>query len=491
MNTIRNLSPRLKRIPEKCGPMERLQISALLFHSLIVIAAFPVGRREGLTFFYVETPFFLIFLFYGYVNKANENTCLYVFDETMIREMLMNLFSDEALWQSVLQTKKASSFVQKSRKKTVREAFREFIDDEVLESWEAQGYLYSGQSANMAACIEKLSKLESQSFLDTLKNDVELEFTKSNVDHTDMKSPLEVTVRAKNTGDIMCKVFEINTQTYYREKQEDLKTDLSLDGFHAAHEWTIQPKAQHSFHRVTVKIPLPKELQSKRGVFFVDLFGNGHHSRAVIQRGVMTHIERCTESGHKFVLLDEDHEVIKNASIWMSGHTYQSNTDNGEIHIPFSTKPQTQKIILQRNDDPKFNVLTSFEHKAETYQLQCGFYLDREQMLAKKQATVIVRPGLLLNGNRVTVDLLENVQLFVEVKTMDSRGINKTFDNLKVFDHVESYCTISMPMNVTDVVLRLSCQVTNQSQSSKVDLEKSQSFQINGIHTTNRISCSI
>ncbi|ETO18619.1 hypothetical protein RFI_18641 [Reticulomyxa filosa] len=441
-------------------------------------------------------------------------------DETLVKEFLMKLFTDESSWHALLQsemkTQFAKQFVEKNGKKSIREAFQELIDDTVLEQWEAEGYLYSGQTANAANYIEKLNKLQGLNYVNLLKSfvhvctfffflamqqsitctacfnkknivyAVELEFVESNPKYVDMKTPIEIEVIAKNTGEILCKVFEINTKSYFREKQTDLKSDMELDGFHAAHEWVTTPTFNHPFHRVRVKISLPSELQKKRGVVFIDLIANGQHSRAIIRRGEIRTIERITARGHTFQMLDESGELIKNGTIWMSGHAYHSD-DKGEIDIPFSTDPKPQKIVLQRNDDPEFNVLSSFDHKSESYELQCGFYLDREQIIAKKVATVLVRPGILLNGFRTTVKIIERPKLSIEIKTSDSQGVNKTFNNFKLSDGAESVAKISIPMNTTEVCVRLECQVTNQSQNKKVGLEKSQTFRVNGIHQTSQI----
>jgi len=151
-------------------------------------------------------------------------------------------------------------------------------------------------------------------------------------------------------------------------------------------------------------------LAGKRGVYFVDILSNGYHARCVLKIGDIRSVSRVTEAGHVFQLFDEDNGLIEKGSIYMSKHLYKSSNARGEIFVPFTTSPTSaQKIILERDDDPNFNVLTTFRHQSESYRLQCGIYVDREQLLEKKRASIVLRPALFLNDVRVTNKLLDNV----------------------------------------------------------------------------------
>eukprot|EP01084_Bolivina_argentea_P174170 301691_1 len=195
---------------------------------------------------------------------------------------------------------------------------------------------------------------------------------------------------------------------------------MNLDGLTGSYEWILTNKEigiKNSYHKQQICIDFPKELNNKRGIYFIDILSNGRHARSVIKIGDIRYITRITEAGHLFQLLDENNKIIKKGSIFMSKHLYKTNK-NGEIYIPFTTSPNaSQKIILERNDDPTFNVLTYFNHQSESYSMKCGIYIDREQLLEKKRANIIVRIGLFLNNNRITNTLLENVKLSINIET--------------------------------------------------------------------------
>ncbi len=149
------------------------------------------------------------------------------------------------------------------------------------------------------------------------------------------------------------------------------------------HEYILTNKEidiKNNYHFKEIIIDFPKELNGKRGVYFIDILSNGIHSRCVIKIGDIRYITRITEAGHLFQLLDEENKLIKNGSIFMSVHLKRTD-EKGDIFIPFTTRSNaSQNIILQWDDNPTFNVLTTFNHQIETYSMQCGISVDREQI---------------------------------------------------------------------------------------------------------------
>ena len=63
-----------------------------------------------------------------------------------------------------------------------------------------------------------------------------------------------------------------------------------------------------------------------------------------------------------------------------------------------------------------------FDRETLRYKLVCGMYIDREQILRKKQAKVIIRANLYMNDEIVTLENLKNIQFKL---TMDDNQGNK------------------------------------------------------------------
>ena len=59
------------------------------------------------------------------------------------------------------------------------------------------------------------------------------------------------------------------------------------------------------------------------------------------------------------------------------------------MYTPFITSSQNitnQLIIIQRDDDPSFNVLLHFNHTTENYPFVCDFVVDKDVLLEKQNA---------------------------------------------------------------------------------------------------------
>ena len=191
-----------------------------------------------------------------------------------------------------------------------------------------------------------------------------------------------------------------------------------------------------------------------------------------------------------FQLLDESNKLIKRCNIWLSGHSYKSDAQTGQIFIPFTNvDKQNEFILLERDDDPSFNICTTFHHKKEQYKFDCGFYIDREQLLEKKRGVVMIRPVLMLNNQRVSLKLLEDVKLSIKIKSSSS-GVDtdRTFNNLTLSDDREGRAEFSLPMDPSSIIVTINASVKSMTKNSKENLSKSKTFDINSMNRTSKIS---
>eukprot|EP01083_Nonionella_stella_P301896 1038317_1 len=370
--------------------------------------------------------------------------------------------------------------------------FGQYIDGKFIEKMRLRSIINNAmQLGELDDNIKRLKELDGYSYVSNLKDEVLIEFDAfKNAKSFGLKDAIQIFVNMKNVTDVTVKVFEINTKSYYRDKEQEIETDMNLDGLSASHEWVLSNKhigLRNSYHKKQITIDFPKALNGTRGVYFVDVISNGRHARSVIKIGDIRFVSRVCEAGHVFQLLDEESKVIQNGSIFMSKHVYKTD-ENAQIFIPFTTRGQSsQQIILERADDATFNILSTFDHQTEHYAMQCGIYVDREQLLEKKRASIVVRAGLFLNGHRVTNALLENCKLSVKLKTGDGVDVDKTFSNFQLNDDKESIATFTVPNEPRAIAIRLDAQVKNMSQNTKQSLSQSASFKMNSIDNSSNI----
>ena len=134
-----------------------------------------------------------------------------------------------------------------------------------------------------------------------------------------------------------------------------------------------------------------------------------------------------------FIFLIPIHQHQNKPSSWK----YASDVTNDILHSYF-----------QNTDYPDFNILSHFDHKSENYSLDTGFYIDRENLLEKQQAKIIIRVVPYLNGEKSSKKILEKCSLKVTTKDGENVDVSKTFDNLKFVDGEETSVKITGLFNL-------------------------------------------
>ena len=222
---------------------------------------------------------------------------------------------------------------------------------------------------------------------------------------------------------------------------------------------------------------------AKPGVYVIDFIGNGKNSRAVIRKGQLRYLLRTSTVGHVFTILDEQNQVLKDASLWLTGHEYRAGED-GTIAVPYSTQPGRQPIILSHQG---LSTLAWFEHQSEDYQLAAGMYVDREALLSRKTAKLLVRPSLRVNGTPVTLSVLEDIRLTITSTDQDGVATKKEVADFKLAEDREAVYEFQVPPRLSKIQFALTAKVQNLSQNKKVDLAVGEEFQLNGIDKTEEI----
>jgi len=312
------------------------------------------------------------------------------------------------------------------------------------------------------------------------KERVDIDFAFTNPPHFAADEAVRLDVHLKNTPTLLVKVFEINTTNFYREQQREVNTDINLDGLVANEELTVQLN-ESPLRRVTRRLELPR--LTKPGVYVIDLIGNGKSSRALVRKGRLRPIVDTGTAGLRVTVVDEANRQVKDAILWLDGQEYTAGKD-GTIIVPFSTQPGRKPIILSRGN---LSSLDYLEHPAENIELRAGIYVERESLLLQKVAPVLVRPGLYINGQPVSLKLLENVKLRISSRDLDGIVTTTEVPEFKVFPDRESTYDFRVPARLVHLEFTLTAQVKNLSQNKTIDVQASQSFSLNTIDQTDRI----
>ena len=356
--------------------------------------------------------------------------------------------------------------------------FEPYINDIYLQQLFAEVKIVNGLGD-----AEQWAALLPPSQYQQLKERVDLDFAFTNKTQFGQDEPVKLELFVKNVGTLIVKVFEINTQNFYREQHREVDTDINLDGLVANSEQT-QSLPEPPLRRVTRKFDFP-QLQ-KPGVYVIDFIGNGRSSRALIKKGHLSHLVRTAPVGHVFTILNDHNQQLKDATLWMAGHEYTAGA-NGEILVPFSTSGGDQPIVISHNG---FASLNHFQHAEETYNLTAGCYVDRESLLTRNRTQLLVRPGLFVNGTQVATNLLEEVKLKIISTDLDGITSSQEVANFPLFEDRETAHEFQVPPRLASLSFELTAQVKKLSEGGKKeDLKSSTTITLNDIDRTEKIEC--
>lgn len=349
------------------------------------------------------------------------------------------------------------------------EEYYELIDSNYLNRLFAETKILYG-----IGDMEKWYSMLSPQDVNQLKEKIELEFLPGCKTVFKADEPVEINARVKNIKKLIVKVYQINTINFYRENLSEITTAIDLDGLVANIEKTCNyDLPEHRRHHERFSFAeLPE-----RGIFVIELIGNGISSRALIRKGQLNYMSRNTAAGQLLTVFNEAAQQVKDAKIWMDGREYLPDT-RGQLMIPFSTNPGRKTMIIRQGD---FASLQQFDHQGEDYQLSCGFYVDREALIEGKKAIVTLRPRLMINDMAADIALLQEATLVIS--TIDNEGVPavKEVSDFKLFNDRESTFEFTVPEKLVNISFSLKGKVENLSRNRKDELSSGQSFSLNAI----------
>lgn len=351
----------------------------------------------------------------------------------------------------------------------------------VLESWlrpvlgEA---LITGGHGNP----ERWASLLDPTAFQQLKERVDIEFPATNPPFFQPGETARFDVIVKNTPKLIVKIYELNALNFFLTQQRQLNTDLNLDGLVPNSEQT------HTFDggpfrrvRQTFKFP---ELGGKRGAWIIEFIGAGRSSRALVRVGQWQVLQQTGPAGDLLLVLDEQSQPVPDAVAWLDGRKLTRDPKLDRIVVPFTNRPGMRQIVVT-DAAGTFATLTRFEHHAEQYQLDAQFHIEREQLLARRDATLAVRTSLMLGEARLDPAILLEPRLVITSTTLDGIATTREEKNLKLGAGSELLHTISVPERLAQLTVTLTGQIEVLSAGGeKRELSASHTWTLNGIDRT-------
>ncbi len=90
---------------------------------------------------------------------------------------------------------------------------------------------------------------------------------------------------------------------------------------------------------------------------------------------------------------------------------------------------------------------------------------------------MLLRPTLFVNGRMASNDLLKNTKVTLTTRNAtDNMPVSKTFDNLKTLDNREIVIEFQVPSLLSNIDVKIECDVKNITEGNPQKFEKSRSF---------------
>ena len=315
-----------------------------------------------------------------------------------------------------------------------------------------------------------------------LRERVEIAFLPSNREHFPAGDEVTLAVNIKNVENLLVKVYEINALNFYRDHDQELNTDLDLDGLVANEEKTyrydLPPIRRHS------EVFTFESLKGKRGIWVVEFIGNGISSRALVRKGKLQYLSAPSPGGELIQVLNESNEVVKDPSIWFGGKRYTANED-GLVLLPFSESGEVPVVLM----DGEFATFARIDLPRETYTFSAGMFVEQETLLPGREAAVLIRPRLSIQGEPVSTSLLEQVTL--RVATTDLDGVESVSEakDFVLSDDSESIHRFRVPPRLRSIAVHLSAEIPLISRSGEEQsLTARRVFDVNGVDAARVVS---
>lgn len=388
-------------------------------------------------------------------------------DEPLVREYFLQLFATET---------KADSDPQQ-----LLSPWIDYVRDTWLKPILAEALITNG-----IGNAERWAPLISPTAFQQLKDRVDIEFPATNAPQFLPGDDIAFDVIVKNTPKLIVKIFELNTLNFFQTQQRQLNTDLNLDGLVANSEQTHAFDGG-PFNRTRQKFKFP-DLKGKRGAWIIEFIGGGRSSRALIRTGQWHVLQQTGPSGDLILVLDEKNAPVPDAVAWFEGRKLVRDEKLGRIVVPFTNQPGTKPLIVG-DAAGTFATLTSFTHHAEDYRLDAQFHIEREQLLASREATLAVRTALMLGESHLAPELLTEPKLTITSTTHDGISTTREVKDLKLSAGSVLTHQLKVPERLSSLTVVFSAKVDVLSAGGeKRDVSANHTWTLNGIDKTEAVN---
>ena len=317
-----------------------------------------------------------------------------------------------------------------------------------------------------------------------LRDRVDLVWSRANPRTVAADDDVTLAIDIKNVKQMRLAIYDLDPLEVLVKNGGEEKDDLDLDGCVPTAERTLDYSRYPSLERHEERLALPELKQP--GLYVVECSGGGRSSRAVIRKGRLRVTHRLGAGGYVFTCFDERGRIAK-PSVLRLGSTAFASDANGEISVPFASDERTAGEKTVFVGAGRLAAKRTFDQQTESYLFRLAGVLPQEGVVAGEEATLLLRPELLVSGVKASVGLLKDVKLTLTLTDADGVTSVKTMEGYSLADDLEAVCRFAVPARLASVTVSLAATVRNVSQGKDEPLSATCSLAFNGIVRTSSV----
>ena len=280
----------------------------------------------------------------------------------------------------------------------------------------------------------------------------------------------------KNVPKLIVRALELNALAYSLEHSEPVPDNVDLDGLEAIYQEVVDYSAESKWEKREKAITVPV-LKGKAGLFAVEFFGNGRRTRVLIKKGALKLVSRVTAAGHQLTVLNEGNQVCvtPGSGLYLNSRFYALSDSQRSVVVPFRGSQSYSTAVIT---DGEVTDCVTFLHRAESYELKCGFVLMEESLLMGAMASFAVQPKLFVSGLPGPSQLMKEMIVTVTIVDMEGISSEKKFPQTQLSEGLIQL-EFEVPAKAVLVTLRFACQVTPMTASKPLVLTTQRDFHVN------------
>jgi len=357
------------------------------------------------------------------------------------------------------------------------EMFKDLIEEKLLRSLHARARLLAGgDPVRWGAELNPADVRELQS-------QTRIRFAPGQPMLLDAGTAVKLSLDLKNTPELVVRIFELDLPEWVEREGSEPPVDLDLEGLVPHSEKRLRFETPPLvIHREVLDLP---ELEGA-GAWIVECISRGVASRALIRKGRLIPYLESQARGQGVRVFDEKGNLLRDAIVAIGTETFSPGAD-GSILIPDMNSSTRNDAIVRQG---KLAVAMAIAARREDISLDARFHIDREQLLADKEANLHLQLRLNSHGHEIPLEWIDKPTLTLEAAFVDGTKSERVIGgDLKLSPSMN--VPFQVPANTTALRLTLAGSVTPRDGDDPVPLQAQMQYRLNGILSTGRIGAGL